>query len=562
MSTDTQLKGDSLRRQLEASENYARNNNLELVNSIDGISLEDIGVSAFKSKNTQKGVLSLFLDSLDNGKIKRDSVLLIESLDRLSRDRLSEALPQFISILNKGVEIVTLADGQRYTKEIINQNPGALFVSLGVMFRANEESEIKSRRLSAAWSNKRNNSSTKILTKTAPAWLEYSAVTGKFQLTKEKAEIVKKIFDMCINTCGLFSIARYLNEKKVPVFGKGKIWYVSYVKKIIENRSVLGEFQPHHYVEGKREKIGDPISNYFPAVIDEQTFLLAQVSMARRSTLSKGRKGKSFSNLFTSLAYCGLCGYKLHLKDRGGKKASSKYLLCSNQMVSAGCNLTPWNYADFESVLFEHLREIDFSELIDTSNDDKEVSLDDQLEVAKENHRNKEIEIERAIDFVLGSELSEDVKQRFQNKINQLEADKKELEKEINDLSIKIEEKNSAKEIFNSADLKEVLDQIDARKDDYLFRSGLNQYLVKLIDKVELYEGQNQLNPWELDEEDEVIIAFRNSFKTRQKISLDALLDHPDFEAFHRAFNRTIKIKYKNGAERYLMWGKEVSIRL
>ncbi len=54
---------------------------------------------------------------------------------------MSEALPQFMSILNKGVEIVTLADNQRYTKEIINQNPGALFISLGVMFRAHEESD-------------------------------------------------------------------------------------------------------------------------------------------------------------------------------------------------------------------------------------------------------------------------------------------------------------------------------------------------------------------------------------------------------------------------------------
>ena len=37
MSTDTQLKGDSLRRQLEASKAYAENHNLELVDNIDGL---------------------------------------------------------------------------------------------------------------------------------------------------------------------------------------------------------------------------------------------------------------------------------------------------------------------------------------------------------------------------------------------------------------------------------------------------------------------------------------------------------------------------------------------
>ena len=46
MSTDIQLKGNSLQRQLELSKNYADINNLELVDTI-----KDIGVSAFKGKN-------------------------------------------------------------------------------------------------------------------------------------------------------------------------------------------------------------------------------------------------------------------------------------------------------------------------------------------------------------------------------------------------------------------------------------------------------------------------------------------------------------------------------
>ncbi len=254
MSTDTQLKGDSLRRQLDASKEYAQKNGLELVESIDGRSLRDIGVSGFRGKNTQTGVLADFLDALDQGKIKPNSVLLIESLDRLSRNNLSEALPLFINILNKDIEIVTLADNQKYTKEIINQNPGAMFISLGIMFRANEESEIKSKRLKAAWSNKRNNIDTKVLTRTCPAWLKYSDSTNQFEIVEEKGEIVKKIFDLCINSCGLYGIARYLNENKVPVFGSGRLWYISYVKKIIANRAVIGEFTPHTTIEGKRVK--------------------------------------------------------------------------------------------------------------------------------------------------------------------------------------------------------------------------------------------------------------------------------------------------------------------
>lgn len=44
MSTDVQLRGDSLRRQTEASRSYAEENGLDLV---EDFKLEDIGVSAF-----------------------------------------------------------------------------------------------------------------------------------------------------------------------------------------------------------------------------------------------------------------------------------------------------------------------------------------------------------------------------------------------------------------------------------------------------------------------------------------------------------------------------------
>ena len=126
MSTDIQLKGDSLRRQLELSKNYANQNGLQLVDNIDGIALKDVGVSGYKGANAQKGVLALFLDSLKNGSIEKNSVLLIESLDRLSRDKITDAFTQFIGILEHGIEIVTLADNQRYTKEKLNNEVGVL----------------------------------------------------------------------------------------------------------------------------------------------------------------------------------------------------------------------------------------------------------------------------------------------------------------------------------------------------------------------------------------------------------------------------------------------------
>jgi hypothetical protein len=59
MSTDLQLKGDSLRRQLEKSDAYAAAHGLELVHEY-----EDIGVSAFKGDNlAEVGCAWAFLGS-------------------------------------------------------------------------------------------------------------------------------------------------------------------------------------------------------------------------------------------------------------------------------------------------------------------------------------------------------------------------------------------------------------------------------------------------------------------------------------------------------------------
>ena len=562
MSTDTQLKGDSLRRQLDASKEYAQKNGLELVESIDGRSLQDIGVSGFRGKNTQTGVLADFLDALDQGKIKPNSVLLIESLDRLSRNNLSEALPMFINILNKDIEIVTLADNQKYTKEIINQNPGAMFISLGIMFRANEESEIKSKRLKAAWSNKRNNIDNKVLTRTCPAWLKYSETTNQFEIIEEKGEIVKKIFDLCINACGLFGIARYLNDNKVPVFGTGRLWYISYVKKIIINRAVLGEFTPHTMVNGKRIKGDDSIADYFPSLISETTFLQAQVAIARRTILGKGRKGAGFSNLFAGITYCGHCGYKMMVRARGGDRRSSKYLACSNKLVKAGCEMTEWNLVDFESIVLGHLREINFADLMVTYKQDEKMSPEDQASVLEEKIKNKESEIDRATDLAIGSDLSSAAKLRMTQKLNVLESELSELQEQLNQAQQAINEAIALKNQFSESEFKSFLEKLDAHKEDYLFRSTVNNFLTKLIERVELMDGELDFKPWEYKNEDEVVEAYRSVFKGRKNMPLSKILTNTDFVTFSRNYNREITIRYRSGVVRRLVVGKNASLQV
>ena len=141
-SSPEQEEGDSLRRQLEASQKYAEQHRLELDTTLN---MKDLGLSAFKGFHKTKGALGKFLQLVEAGRIDSGSVLIVENLDRLSRQHVLEALTQFISIIKAGIRLVTLQDGMEYSTESIDKNWTQLIISITYMARAYEESDTKSK---------------------------------------------------------------------------------------------------------------------------------------------------------------------------------------------------------------------------------------------------------------------------------------------------------------------------------------------------------------------------------------------------------------------------------
>ena len=152
-STPEQAMGDSRRRQISLAESYAKPNGLLLD---IGLNFRDLGISAFRGKNAKEGGLRSFLDAVEHGLVPSNSYLLVESLDRLSRDRILEAQALFLQIVSAGVTIVTLVDQRSYSVDSLNANPTDLIISLVYMMRANEESTTKSTRIKAAYAARRN----------------------------------------------------------------------------------------------------------------------------------------------------------------------------------------------------------------------------------------------------------------------------------------------------------------------------------------------------------------------------------------------------------------------
>src|SRR5579871_3978033 len=108
-STPEQAQGDSARRQIDLAKHYAAKHGLTLD---DTLRLSDAGISGFRGANVRKGALGQFLRAVDDGDVPVGSYLLVESLDRVSRQNPWDALPIFQLIINSGVTIATLFDGK------------------------------------------------------------------------------------------------------------------------------------------------------------------------------------------------------------------------------------------------------------------------------------------------------------------------------------------------------------------------------------------------------------------------------------------------------------------
>lgn len=316
-STSRQELGDSLRRQVEMANDYCTRHGLEL----HPVSFRDLGVSAFKRKNLEKGALAAFIEAVKTGKVEKGSYLVIEQFDRLSRADLPIAVELLLHLVKSGIILVTLVDEQVWDQEAVN-DVGKLIVAIVFMSRANNESAMKAKRLSDVWGEKKKRAaeSGKIMTRECPRWLTVNEDKTAFILLQDRVESVRKIFTMRIGGHGVVSIVNRANKEKWPVPGKGDTWHTSLVGRLLKNRALLGEYQPYKIGtdDEKRVPVGDPVAGYYPALLDEQTFLRAQAVSERKGEFP-GRRDISYRNWLQGLLKCS-CGHSFVRKNKQSAK--------------------------------------------------------------------------------------------------------------------------------------------------------------------------------------------------------------------------------------------------
>ena len=279
-SSDKQKHGTSLERQQEMRTKWLTEH--ETVIYVPELSFQDLGISGYSGKHLDHG-LGKIMAAIDGGHIGKDWLCLVESMDRLGRLEPMDMMNLLQSIITAGVTIVTLDDGQEYSRESIQTNTGLLFLLVAKFQQSHQFSETLSRRVASSWDSRR---------KAAKEGKPISKKTVFYRnnhdqsLKQPHANAVAHAFRMLKDGAVAADIRKYM-IKTIPDFTIS----LPGIRTFLRSKNVIG------YWDDDR---------VFPPVIDDQLFWEVQEIFNARTSGAKGRVRKY---VVSGLVRCGECGY-------------------------------------------------------------------------------------------------------------------------------------------------------------------------------------------------------------------------------------------------------------
>ena len=360
VSKTTQKDGLGLSRQLQEQMRVCEDKGWSVS---DKHTYQDIA-SAFHSKHLD-GSLGVILDAVEAGKINKNHVIVIESLDRLGREYTMTVLKRFIYIIEL-TDIYEISTGMMYSSDSELGVTTMIFNALFIMERAHNESKMKQQRSLSNWQQKldKANATTEYVAVTgrAPAWI---TVKGGLYVLNDNEKYIRKIFDMYIEGKGSTLIVDKMKEMKTPVFGykkDGQEWTIHRVDKVLANAAAYGAMT--------NSKTGQVTEGRYPAVITKDEF--NRVRAIKRSRNKSGSKQKKILNVLSGLTSCAICGHSYsHLNASSqiladGKRGKRRVLRCRHRASKGDCNNRQVSYHLVLGRLLTHVRNFEYKSSVDT----------------------------------------------------------------------------------------------------------------------------------------------------------------------------------------------------
>lgn len=366
-------EGQGIQRQEQACEHWISDYNKRLLSEgksaySKGLIYEDRGKSAYTAANFKRGELGALINDIENGKIEKGDLIVIELIDRFSRANVDFVRSQFQRIIDAGVKIAITKWNLVFEEnmESVSSVTGRILLEIG-MYLAYQESSQKSSRIKAS-RKLLEDSGRKSIAK-PPFWLARNLDLKSYTIIEENAEIIRKIFDLKLNfnygpqkiikSLGDLDIYRYSFDENGNLIKttKNSPLSESSINAYIRNTNVIGK------LDGK---------DYYPRIIDDRTFYAVQ----KRTRENTGGVGEIFRNVFVGVGKCGClirkenendcgslakCGYIMAFSSRKVKNPTKgMYLKCNRKRKSTKCDSENINYYLAQNKIYNVLKSLKF----------------------------------------------------------------------------------------------------------------------------------------------------------------------------------------------------------
>ena len=307
---------------------------------------------------------------VEEGKICR---IIVKDLSRFGREQVEAGRLTQIVYPSLGVTFISI-------QENINSSTGEGMEMLPFYNIFNEWYAAQtSKKIRAVWQSKADNG--KRVSPVVPyGYKKDETDKEKWLIDEPAAEIVKKIYSLCLAGKGPLQIAKQLEREKVLVptayfesVGRKTrnatpldpyAWHPSAVVGILENRQYTGcavNFKTTTVSYKVHTRIINPVEDYqiIPnmqePIINEDIWLRVQeLRKSRRRNTATGR-----TSLFSGLVYCPDCGSKLHFCASKSLRRDQEFFRCANYKDGRGsCKIHFIRDVVLEKVVLEAVRNL------------------------------------------------------------------------------------------------------------------------------------------------------------------------------------------------------------
>jgi DNA invertase Pin-like site-specific DNA recombinase len=319
-STEKQGDGTSYDRQIRMARAYCPT----LIEDEDHIFFDE-GKSAYKGKHLKAGgELKRFYDRVKSGQIPEGSTLLVEAMDRLSRQGMWTGFDKLRELTDAGITVYILKENRPYKGELNLSDSLTALLGQDLAYRESErKAQLVADSYTLRYVKARTGEKVKVL---LPSWVKWVSKT-EYALKEPEATIVREIFTMAAKGWSYAMICKDLNQRGVPTFrGKsGALWITASVSAIIKGKAVLGEYAPNDGLP--------PIPDYFPAVVTVEQHEAAQGARAIRKGSGVTSYNEARFNVWSKIGLCAICKRPFHCVEKGraarGDREGTYYLVCS-----------------------------------------------------------------------------------------------------------------------------------------------------------------------------------------------------------------------------------------